>query len=48
MAADIANATQEDKQNLYGATVTGYTLPSETTTDVGWKIFFMQIIVIYI
>ena len=40
MAADIANATQEDKQNLYGATVTGYTLPSETTTDVGWKIFY--------
>ena len=40
MAADIANATQEDKQNLYGATVTGYTLPSGTKTDVGWKIFY--------
>ena len=40
MAADIANATQEEKQSIYGATVTGYTLPSETTTDVGWKIFY--------
>ena len=39
-AADIANATQEEKQSIYGATVTGYTLPSETTTDVGWKIFY--------
>ena len=40
MAADIANATQEEKQSIYGATVTGYTLPSGTTTDVGWKIFY--------
>ena len=40
MAADIANASQKDKQGLYGATVTGYTLPSGTTTDVGWKIFY--------
>ena len=39
-AADIANATQEEKQSIYGATVTGYTLPSGTTTDVGWKIFY--------
>ena len=40
MAADIANATQEEKQSIYGATVTGYTLPSGTTTDVGCKIFY--------
>ena len=40
IAADIANATQKEKQNIYGATVTGYTLPSGTTTDVGWKIFY--------
>ena len=39
-AADIANATQEEKKSIYGATVTGYTLPSGTTTDVGWKIFY--------
>ena len=39
-AADIANATQEEKQSIYGATVTGYILPSGTTTDVGWKIFY--------
>ena len=40
MAADIANASQEDKQSLYGANVNGYSLPSGTTTDVGWKIFY--------
>ena len=25
MAVDIANASQKDKQSLYGSTVTGYT-----------------------
>ena len=40
MASDIANASQEDKQNLYGATVTGYILPSETKTDVDWNLFY--------
>ena len=37
-ASDIAAMT--DKSKIYGATVTGYTLPSGTTTDVGWKIFY--------
>ena len=40
MAVDIANASQKDKQSLYGATVTGYTLPSETKTDVEWNLFY--------
>ena len=40
MASDIANASQEDKQSLYGATVTGYTLPSETKTDLEWNLFY--------
>ena len=40
MASDIANASQKDKQSLYGATVTGYTLPSETKTDVEWNLFY--------
>ena len=33
-------ADMDDKTNIYGAKVTGYTLPSGTTTDVGWKIFY--------
>ena len=37
-ASDIAGKT--DKTKIYGATVTGYTLPSGTTTDVKWKIFY--------
>ena len=37
-ASDIAAKT--DKTKIYGATVTGYTLPSGTTTDVKWKIFY--------
>ena len=37
-ASDIAAKT--DKTKIYGAKVTGYTLPSGTTTDVGWKIFY--------
>ena len=37
-AAEIAAKT--DKTKIYGATVTGYTLPSGTTTDVKWKIFY--------
>ena len=37
-ASDIAAKT--DKSKIYGAKVTGYTLPSGTTTDVGWKIFY--------
>ena len=37
-AKDIANST--DKQNIYGATISGYTLPSNTLTDVGWKILY--------
>ena len=37
-ASDIAAKT--DKSQIYGAKVTGYTLPSGTTTDVGWKIFY--------
>ena len=37
-ASDIASKT--DKSKIYGAKVTGYTLPSGTTTDVGWKIFY--------
>lgn len=37
-AKDIANST--DKQNIYGATISGYTLPSNTSTDVGWKILY--------
>ena len=37
-ASDISGMT--DKSEIYGATVTGYTLPSGTTTDVGWKIFY--------
>ena len=37
-ASDISGMT--DKSKIYGATVTGYTLPSGTTTDVGWKIFY--------
>ena len=40
MAADIANASQKDKQSLYGSTVTGYILPSETKTDVSWNLFY--------
>ena len=37
-ASDIAGKT--DKTKIYGATVTGYTLPSGTTTDVKWKILY--------
>ena len=37
-ASDVA--TKTDKSKIYGANVTGYTLPSGTTTDVGWKIFY--------
>ena len=37
-ASDIAAKT--DKSQIYGANVTGYTFPSGTTTDVGWKIFY--------
>ena len=37
-ASDISGMT--DKSEIYGAIVTGYTLPSGTTTDVGWKIFY--------
>ena len=33
-------AAKADKTKIYGATVTGYTLPSGTTTDVKWKIFY--------
>ena len=33
-------ADMDDKTNINGAKVTGYTLPSGTTTDVGWKIFY--------
>ncbi len=39
MASDIANASQEDKQNLYGATVTGYTCANSAGVD-NWKIFY--------
>ena len=39
MAADIANATQEDKQALYGATVTGYTCTNNAGVN-NWKIFY--------
>ena len=39
MAADIANASQEDKQNLYGATVTGYTCTNSAGVN-NWKIFY--------
>ena len=37
-ASDIASMS--DKSKIYGATVNGYTLPSGTTTDVKWKIFY--------
>ena len=33
-------AAKADKTKIYGATVTGYTLPSGTTTDVKLKIFY--------
>ena len=39
MASDIANASQEDKQNLYGATVTGYTCTNSAGVNT-WKIFY--------
>ncbi len=47
-AADIANATKEEKQSIYGATVTGYTVPSDTTTDVEWKILYADSSNIYL
>ncbi len=37
-AKDISNST--DKQDIYGTTICGYTLPSNTSTDVGWKILY--------
>lgn len=37
-ASDIASMS--DKSKIYGATVKGYELPSGTTTDVNWKIFY--------
>ena len=37
-AEKIAKLNKEDLKNIYGAKVTGYELPSTTTTDVGWKI----------
>lgn len=45
-ASDIAG--MRDKTYIYGATVTGYTLPSTTSTDVGWKIFYADNKNIYI
>ncbi len=39
MAADIANATQEEKQSIYGATVTGYTCTNSAGVN-NWKIFY--------
>lgn len=45
-ASDIASMS--DKSKIYGATVKGYELPSGTTTDVNWKIFYADENNIYI